>query len=147
MKADREIPSDQEEGRAAPDGVEFGSDELRSLLISDIHPMRQKMELPLVEALEAEMQTALSEKTDPLGAASALLSAWIEARLDRIAELHRISEIFGARVGRAPDLETRNQHILDFARALGANERQLKGDARAFARWFGLDAVAERYRK
>jgi gamma-polyglutamate synthase len=131
---------------------ELGNDdlagaELARLLARGIHPLRLKIEQPLVQEIEAELRSVLAASTAPLAASCARLSAWVEARLARIAQLHGINEDFSARLGRAPDEAARRMHILDYARALGADARQLKGDARAFNRWFGYDAVAERYRK
>lgn len=41
--------------------------------------------------------------------------------------------------------QDKKQHILDYAQELGATNRQLRQDARAFKRWFGHDAVSDRY--
>ncbi|MEE9413462.1 MAG: hypothetical protein V3V22_10470 [Methylococcales bacterium] len=37
--------------------------------------------------------------------------------------------------------------IIDYARDLGANAKQLRGDKKAFNRWFGHDAVSDRYHR
>jgi gamma-polyglutamate synthase len=47
--------------------------------------------------------------------------------------------------GRAVSTEEKQQHILDFARDLGATRRQRRQDRRAFDRWFGHDAISDRY--
>jgi len=52
---------------------------------------------------------------------------------------------FRLRCGNATSREDQQGHILDFARDLGATERQLRADRQAFARWFGDDAITERY--
>jgi poly-gamma-glutamate synthase PgsB/CapB len=36
---------------------------------------------------------------------------------------------------------------MEYARELGASSRQLRGDKKAFSRWFGHDAVSERYHR
>ena len=52
---------------------------------------------------------------------------------------------FRQRYGNATSREEQQGHILDFARDMGATPRQLRADRQAFARWFGDDAIAERY--
>ena len=52
---------------------------------------------------------------------------------------------FRQRYGNATSREEQQGHILDFSRDMGATTRQLRADRRAFARWFGDDAIAERY--
>ncbi|MFI3188684.1 hypothetical protein BCS42_05245 [Crenothrix sp. D3] len=39
----------------------------------------------------------------------------------------------------------KKQHILNYAEELGATRRQLRQDVKAFKRWFGHDAVSDRY--
>jgi poly-gamma-glutamate synthase PgsB/CapB len=52
---------------------------------------------------------------------------------------------FRQRCAMASGAQELQVHILEFARDLGATPRQLRGDRKAFARWFGEDAIAERY--
>ncbi len=49
-------------------------------------------------------------------------------------------------LGAVTDSE-REHHMLEFARTLGANRRQLAGDRKAFQRWFGHDTLVERYQR
>jgi poly-gamma-glutamate synthase PgsB/CapB len=44
----------------------------------------------------------------------------------------------------ATELERRN-YILQFASQLGATQKQLRGDKKSFKRYFGADAISERY--
>jgi len=62
-----------------------------------------------------------------------------------IDRLQRDYGEFSKRYARAVLAEEKQRHILDFAAALGADRRQLKGDRQAFGRWFGHDAMADRY--
>lgn len=72
---------------------------------------------------------------------------WIGLQRREIARLEANHQDFLARLANAvSDLEVRG-HVLDYARTLGAGRRQLGGDRRAFSRWFGPDAVSERYQK
>ena len=49
--------------------------------------------------------------------------------------------------GHAATEAERQHHILEFSRQLGASEKQLKGDKQAFSRWFGQDAMLDRYQR
>ena len=52
---------------------------------------------------------------------------------------------FNKQLLRATRTEDQRRAILGYAADLGASPGQLRGDYRAFARWFGPDAVADRY--
>ena len=72
---------------------------------------------------------------------------WIEVQRRDIARLHANHQEFTARLASAGSEDEIRGHVLDYARTLGASRRQLRGDQRAFRRWFGVDAVSERYQK
>ncbi|MFC2990715.1 HEAT repeat domain-containing protein [Halomonas tibetensis] len=72
---------------------------------------------------------------------------WIEAQRREIVRLHANHHEFTARLASAGSEDEIRGHVLDYARTLGAGRRQLLGDRRAFGRWFGPDAVSERYQK
>ena len=122
-------------------------EKLRSLLSRGIHPARIKIEAPLVAEIEKVLSAALDDPFSPLGSAAARLSAWVSARFVEIDELKQTSATFNASIAQAPDAKGRRTQVLAYARALGASESQLQGDAKAFRRWFGLDAVVERSRR
>ncbi len=69
----------------------------------------------------------------------------IERLLDRLQHLDRRHTEFRKLLANTPSERERRQVVLDYARDLGARGRRLRGDARAFQRWFGDDAVADRY--
>jgi len=54
---------------------------------------------------------------------------------------------FNKRYSRAVMVREQRQYILDFAKQLGAGWWQLRGDKKAFSRWFGQDAMADRYQR
>ncbi len=130
-----------------PLSTSLDRDKLRSLLMQGIHPTRRKIEAPLVYEIEAELLAALDDSADPMGAAAARLSAWVSERFVLIDKLKKTNAAFNSSIAQAPDPEARRSQILDYARALGATATQLRGDAKAFTRWFGLDAVVERSRR
>ncbi|WP_075879860.1 HEAT repeat domain-containing protein [Vreelandella massiliensis] len=72
---------------------------------------------------------------------------WIEVQRRDIARLHANHHEFTARLASARSEDEIRGHVLDYARTLGAGRRQLLGDRQAFGRWFGPDAVSERYQK
>jgi poly-gamma-glutamate synthase PgsB/CapB len=65
--------------------------------------------------------------------------------LERIMSARKRNAEFNVAFSRALTPEDKRQQILKYARDLGASRRQLRGDARAFSRWFGYDAVTDRY--
>lgn len=50
-------------------------------------------------------------------------------------------------VGQSDSNYEQRQYVLDLARDLGASARMLRGDERAFSRWFGHEAVTDRYNR
>ncbi|NOT57941.1 MAG: hypothetical protein HOP18_25335 [Deltaproteobacteria bacterium] len=68
-----------------------------------------------------------------------------------LAEQHGITALrqryatFNAAYLNANSDEEKQLHILEYARDLGASPQQLRGDRRAFARYFGHDAVTDRF--
>ena len=75
------------------------------------------------------------------------LMHWIRERLGTLDDLQGRFTEFRQHYARAVTRDERREYILDFAQAMGATPRQLRGDRRAFARWFGDDAITERYLK
>ncbi|MCH9698046.1 MAG: hypothetical protein K0U68_08090 [Gammaproteobacteria bacterium] len=54
---------------------------------------------------------------------------------------------YSNRYTKAVSDQERQRLILDYARDLGANDQHIKGDRKAFKRWFGHDAVSDRYQR
>ncbi len=77
----------------------------------------------------------------------ALLQLAIEALLQERAALGQKFAGFRRSYGHAVTEEERRELVLGLALALGASRRELQGDRRAFQRWFGYDAVSERYHR
>ncbi|MFC7737636.1 hypothetical protein ACFQX4_17745 [Roseomonas sp. GCM10028921] len=117
----------------------------RELLAEGIHPRLLKAEAPLL----AEIEEGFVPPVGP-GAPEALvlhLVAHTEARSARLSTIRKAFAEFNIRLARATGETERRGHIADFARILGASDRQLRGDAKAFNRWFGSDAMIDRTRK
>lgn len=75
------------------------------------------------------------------------LKKQVEQLFSDITQLNNDFNTYTLRISRAQSLLERQQHILDFSKLLGANRIQLKGDKKAFKRWFGHDAMVDRYRQ
>lgn len=71
----------------------------------------------------------------------------IDQTQDALAQLKTRHEDYLKHSNRAPGLEQKRQEMLDYARRLGADERQLRLDKQAFERWFDHDALLDRYNK
>ena len=125
---------------------------LKKRLEKGIHPLWLKAEQGLVDLLVADFKTWEKTATKPddarggrdLGLVEFLISR-IETDLKRISALHLRHAEFNQRYAHAGTEREKRDHILEFARDLGRTRRRLKGDKRAFSRWFGSDAVTERY--
>lgn len=129
-------------------------DEIRDGLRRGLTPLQCRLEGRLLDALEGRCRDWLRHG----GAADADLTADSVASLPLVRflqdEVRRLAERFAALRDRQAEFDRahdraaseaeRVEHILDFARDLGATEKQLRGDRAAFARWFGPDAVTER---
>jgi poly-gamma-glutamate synthase PgsB/CapB len=78
---------------------------------------------------------------------SDFLFQFANQKLRRLGELKRENQEFRKTVTKVRNDDEREQIILHYASTLGATSRQLSGDQRAFARWFGEEAVTDRYAK
>lgn len=75
---------------------------------------------------------------------------YVQSHIARIAQeiavLREGQGNFTRRYSIADSDEDRRRIILDYAQELGASRAQLRGDAKAFRRWFGADAMQDRAR-
>ena len=69
------------------------------------------------------------------------------AHIQKQADIREAALEFQKAFSRAPLDSQRQELILRFAATLGATPRQLRLDAKAFERWFGYDAIIERYHR
>lgn len=67
--------------------------------------------------------------------------------LDQLSDLREDNREFRKTLGRLRTDSEREQLILHYATNLGATPRQLRGDRRAFSRWFDEEAVNDRFLK
>ena len=97
------------------------------------------------EARDLAAGKAAQDAGDVLQHLVVYLRHYINQALEELDGLDVRFTEFRQRYGNATSREEQQGHILDFARDMGATARQLRADRKAFARWFGDDAIAERY--
>ncbi|VAW78299.1 hypothetical protein MNBD_GAMMA14-1699 [hydrothermal vent metagenome] len=71
----------------------------------------------------------------------------VEETLEQIYYLRGQRVEFDSRYAHAVTDQERRLHVLDFGRTLGADAATLKADRAAFSRWFGHDAVTDRFHR
>ena len=125
-------------------------DQLAALLNEGLLPHEVRLEARQVKLLASQWPAWVKRQTAgdtavPLRAAHFLMSR-IEALAGTIAALREGQSNFSRRHAIAMSPGERRRIILDYAAELGANARALRGDSRAFRRWFGPDAVQDRAR-
>src|ERR1041385_6357340 len=64
-----------------------------------------------------------------------------------LENLRRLYSRFTRAIKASPHLEDQQQVILNFNRDIGDTPAELKKDAAAFSRWFGADAITDRYNR
>ncbi|MDX8405487.1 MAG: hypothetical protein R8K50_04975, partial [Mariprofundus sp.] len=130
--------------------------QIRTLLSLGIHPAWQKAEEKLLAPLlkkfiSAEQDRVRSGRGDTEAADGGALrlvqfiQREIQQQHETLIELRQHHAEFTRRYARAVNEDERRFHILDYAGAMGRSRRELAKDKRAFERWFGMDAVVDRY--
>ena len=106
-------------------------------------PPKPRPELP-------DAARASAKKNAPVFIAEQLvefLRSKIQAETERMAALQKHRQLFEMHFTRALTDYDRREHILHFAKELGAKPHQLREDRRAFSRYFGYDAIVDRYHR
>lgn len=104
---------------------------------------------PVYADLRDEVIAFAEERAGPESArrhAEILLRFTLQQR-DTIAGLHKAESLFQTRFASAVDDAEARAAIVDFARALGADEARIRSDMRALDKFFDADAVQERFHK
>jgi poly-gamma-glutamate synthase PgsB/CapB len=134
------------------------SGNVRSLLELGYHSRWLAVDRPLIDRLESGFQGWLEKQprmegitvTDEHLRARLLveyLSFWITEKLERMEGLQADYIEFTQRHSHAATNHEKQMHILRYAKRLGADSSQLNRDRKAFTRWFGYDAMAERFER
>ncbi|MGL4554168.1 MAG: hypothetical protein ACRC33_23640 [Gemmataceae bacterium] len=136
------------------------SDDARRLLEAGTTPTERKLNAPLTAELLADLRAWLRlgrparpwlswpwrrDEPPALAAVIAWLRGVVAREEARFAALGRLHAELQRRCAQAAGPAEVERFVLDFARDLGATPAQLRGDREALRRWFGLDAVTDRY--
>ncbi|HEY4542738.1 MAG TPA: hypothetical protein VIG66_10245 [Noviherbaspirillum sp.] len=121
------------------------------LLNRGLRPHEIRLEQRQVAKLASEWPAWLLRQDFRANVALELLAVrFLQERIDAtvraIGALRDGQGQFTRRYALASSDEERRHMILDYAQQLGASRAQLRGDARAFRRWFGPDAMQDRVR-
>lgn len=125
--------------------------EVRALLAHGLAPHWYKLEVKLIEDLANTFmrwnaaQETLRNESDQHVRLAHFLIAQVNDVLQQILRLKLDYGEFTKRFSRALLPEDKQAHILDYAATLGADKAKLRGDRKAFNRWFGSDAMTDRY--
>lgn len=128
----------------------------RELLELGQSAYERRLEASTVEALLAELAArpngvpARDESGDGSRLAERVLGFLkdeVQRQSRAIRSLRLRHDQFLLRHAHAATAKERQKHVLDYARDLGATGRQLRGDRRAFARWFDEGAVTDRFQR
>lgn len=132
--------------------------EINNILSQGIHPAWRKADekllAPLLKKFVAEEKGRIrSKRADAMDdvMAGLRLAAFIGREIGQLStqlvSLRLQHAVFTQHYARSANEEERRYHILAYAKAMGRGERALAQDRKAFERWFGMDAVADRYRR
>lgn len=121
------------------------------LLQEGLRPHELRLERRHIDGLAAEWPKWIARQEGLRSSPQHLqLTRFIASRIhdlmSRVAELRDGQINFARRFALMVSVSERQELVLDYARELGALPGQLRGDARAFNRWFGPDAVQDRAR-
>lgn len=130
--------------------------ETRTLLSLGIHPAWRKAEekllAPLARKFVAEEEGRVrSRRADTVAVDSLALrlirfvQREIQSEGEALSRLRNRHAEFTQRYARSVSEDERRFHTLAYAKAMGRSRRELAEDRRAFGRWFGMDAVTDRY--
>ncbi len=118
---------------------------LRALLEDGMHPCWRRVDTDLMDPLLGALQARLGgESPAPLEVARAL-AAEVRRTVDAIAALREGHEAFNQRHSAMRSEAELRENILAYAAELGAGAKELRGDRRAFRRFFGHDAMVARF--
>lgn len=127
-------------------------EEISQLLRRDINPYHAQVIDPLLQAIERDFWTHYPQDTswNQEHLALDLLLFTLQRIGEQIKQVEDIKHIFAHHEqahAKTSQEEERRKITLEFAKILGASSKQLAQDKKAFDRWFGFQAVADRCRE
>ncbi len=125
----------------------------REILETGLDPYARRLNAGLLDGLLAEflawpgdaVASQGPERAQTADGWAAFLSHTVTRRLEGLYALRKRHAAFLQHHEQAATGDERRQLVLDYARDLGADAKRLAGDARALDRWFGADAMVDRY--
>ena len=118
---------------------------IKSLIEEGIHPAWRRVDADLIDPLIASIEKRLGGKAAAPQEVARALVAGVRRVQDRIEILGSGFAAFNARHSVLKTEAAIQENILAYAAELGANAKQLRGDRKAFRRFFDYDAIVARY--
>ncbi len=119
------------------------------LLLGGLNKQTQKLNLQFIQQLDNAFKSRLSDDDTGVDVTDLSLSRFmlklINDKKAEIVKLKKSYASFNRIFFKSIDDSEKQQHIIRFCADLGADAKTLRGDKKAFYRWFGSDAVIERY--
>ncbi|MEL7189906.1 MAG: hypothetical protein AAGK17_10180, partial [Pseudomonadota bacterium] len=105
--------------------------------------------LPVFADIHSEISAAIGAQNKQADARThaEALARYCLKQSEQITQFNTAERQFQTRLVHAVDESERRAAILDFARGLGAERKQMQSDRRALDAWFDADAVIERFHK
>jgi hypothetical protein len=119
--------------------------EIEQLFEEGVSMGLRKTQADLVAQMVADLLHTVSEKELSIKFIIEFLTHQIAQLLIELLSLKSDYLEFSRKYHGAKELEVIRHNVLEYAKRLGSNEKQLAQDERAFERWFGFDAISERY--
>ena len=120
-----------------------------TLLLSGLTDVWIKLNAKYIDQLRHDFQLWLENDVSSVillePSLTKFMSFKITSTSEHIVKLKRRASEFNRRYLHSVDKEERLQHILDFSTDLGATNRELNKDKKAFKRWFDREAMLDRY--
>lgn len=124
-------------------------DTILHLLEQPVPPMRRKLHRPLLEFLDAGFGGWWENARYPGDVTHEHIALYLVAVINEdlrlISRLRQDWDAFKANYGYALTESDRLNTLLEAARSLGSTEAEVQKDREAAARWFGQDAINERF--
>ena len=129
---------------------------LGEALATGLSPLLKRLERRKLERLEtgfrrwwshSDLSKPGEDDAEQMEALVLFLLYEVEETLETIYYLRGQRVEFDSRYAHAVTERERRLHVLDFAGTLGADAATLKGDRAALSRWFGHDAVTDRFHR
>jgi len=129
--------------------------EIRAIVETGLPPLMARLHAPVLGEVAAfayrripPRDTDLWREAEPLRlAVLQCLMQWVRERLKSVDSLREAYDRFALQYSHAATASEQNRHVLEFAASLGASPAGLRRDRRALRRFFGIDAVSERYHR